>query len=403
MRNRRLIYTATFLRALANGMVGVLLAIYLTKLNLNVSQIGFIISTGLGGAALTTLLATFWGDRVGRRWFLISIAVVSAAGGMMATFTSKFTPMILVAFFGMLNGMGKDRGASLVVETAILPTLQTEKKRTQAFAWHTAMQDLGQALGSILAALPTVLSYFFHTSDIVSLKIPIGLYSLLLGMTALIYFCLSPDVEASASHSKPKLSQHSKHVLWKISSLFAIDSLAGGFLTSALLSYFFYERFGVSAGSIGLLFFFARTLNALSHFGAAWLSKYIGLVNTMVFTHIPSSIFLMTVAFAPNFTVAAILFLLREAFVEMDVPTRQSYVMAIMKPETRTFAAGITHVVRMAGWAVAPAFAGMFMHAFSLGIPLFIGAAMKILYDILLYTSFRKLKPPEEGGNTESF
>jgi MFS family permease len=164
-----------------------------------------------------------------------------------------------------------------------------------------------------------------------------------------------------------------------------------------MLSYFFYERFGVSAGSIGLLFAGARAANALSHLGAAWLAKRIGLVNTMVFTHVPSSLLLVTVAFAPSFPVAAALFLLREGLVEMDVPTRQSYVMAVVRPEERTFASGLTHVVRMGAWAVAPAFAGLFMKDVSLLAPLLVGAGMKIGYDVLLYASFKRIRPPEEA------
>jgi MFS family permease len=178
--------------------------------------------------------------------------------------------------------------------------------------------------------------------------------------------------------------------------LFVLDSLGGGFLTASLVSWFFYRRFGVGEGSLGLLFFAARLLNALSHLGAAWLAKRIGLVNTMVFTHIPSSLFLITVAFAPNFAIASILFLLREGLVEMDVPTRQSYVMAVVRPEERTIASGVTQLVRMSMWAVGPAIAGWSMQTFSLGAPLGIAATMKISYDILLWGAFRHVRPPEE-------
>src|SRR6185436_16806187 len=192
------------------------------------------------------------------------------------------------------------------------------------------------------------------------------------------------------------LTPSSRRILWRISALFALDSLAGGFLTTALLSYFFAERFGVSVALIGPLFFVARLANALSHLAAAWLARRIGLVNTMVLTHIPSSLLLISVAYAPSFPVAAGLFLLRESLVEMDVPTRQSYVMAVVRPEERTLASGVTHLVRMGAWAVAPAFAGLLMNSSSLMIPLVIGAAMKIAYDLLLWRAFRHVKPPEE-------
>jgi MFS family permease len=194
------------------------------------------------------------------------------------------------------------------------------------------------------------------------------------------------------------MSPDTRRVLTRICALFAIDSLAGGFLTSALLSLFFFERFGAGEGAIGVLFFAARAANAASHAAAAWLARRIGLVNTMVFTHIPSSLLLLTVPFAPNFAVAAALFLLREGLVEMDVPTRQSYVMAMVRPHERTSAAAVTNLVRLGGWAVAPSFAGMLMQGSSLAAPLVIGAAMKIAYDVLLYGAFRRLKPPEEAG-----
>ena len=178
--------------------------------------------------------------------------------------------------------------------------------------------------------------------------------------------------------------------------VFALDGLGGGFLTTALVSYFFFERFGTSEATIAALFFCARLMNAASHLGAAWLARRIGLVNTMVWTHMPSSILLVTVAFAPSLPVAAVLFLLREGLVEMDVPTRQSYVLAVVRPEERTLASGITNLVRLAAWAVAPAFAGLLMTGGRLYLPLVIGAAMKITYDIFLWRAFRSIRPPEE-------
>jgi MFS family permease len=180
--------------------------------------------------------------------------------------------------------------------------------------------------------------------------------------------------------------------------LFALDSLGGGFLTTSLLSYFFFERFGAGEALIGVLFFGARVANALSHLAAAWLAGRIGLVNTMVFTHIPSSLLLVAVAFAPGFGAAAALFLLREALVEMDVPTRQSYVMAVVQPTERLWASAVTGLVRSGAWAVAPALAGVLMERVAFATPLFLGAGLKIVYDLALYASFRGIKPPEERG-----
>ena len=225
----------------------------------------------------------------------------------------------------------------------------------------------------------------------------IFVYAALSLLPFLAYLRLSDRVEVPAAPRAP-ITPATRKVLLKLSGLFAIDAIGGGFLTTALLAYFFYERFGVGIEAIGVLFFVARIANALSHFAAAWLARRIGLVNTMVFTHIPSSVLLLTVPFMPTFPVAAALFLLRESLVEMDVPTRQSYVMAVVRPEERTFASGITHLVRMAGWAVAPALAGLLMTGTSLAAPLIAGGLLKILYDIVLWRAFRKLRPPEESG-----
>jgi MFS family permease len=221
-------------------------------------------------------------------------------------------------------------------------------------------------------------------------------YALLLLLTAAIYSRLSQSVEAPLCVRVLPLSDTSRQSLWKISALFGLDSVAGGFLTSSLLSFFFFQRFGATEGVVGLLFFGARVANAASHLTAAWLAKRIGLVKTMVFTHIPSSILLVTVAFAPSFPVAAALFLLREGLVEMDVPTRQSYVMAMVRSHELTFASGLTNLVRLGGWALAPSFAGLLMQGTSLAAPLFVGAGMKISYDLLLYRAFRRARPPEE-------
>jgi hypothetical protein len=266
--------------------------------------------------------------------------------------------------------------------------------RTRVFAWYNVLQDAGHALGALAAGAPALLRS--ATGETVAARIPLIGYAAVLLATAILYGRLSLIAEPERGPDR-KVDPNTKRVLWKISALFAVDSLAGGFLTTALLGYFFFERFGASEATVGLLFFGARLANALSHFGAAWLAKRIGLVNTMVFTHIPSSLLLMTVPIAPSFAVAAGLFLLREGLVEMDVPTRQSYVMAIVRPEERTLASGVTHLVRLGAWAVAPAFAGALMAERSLALPLVVGAAMKIAYDVLLYVSFRARRPAEEA------
>jgi MFS family permease len=377
----------------------VLLGLYLARLDFEAPAIGLVISAGLAGMTAALVLVTVAADRIGRRRTLVALAVLGGLGGLATVGLSSVAAVAVVAFLGMLNGQRRDRGAALVVEQAVLPATGTEQERTRIFAWYNVLQDVGHALGALLAALPTLLHDWGGIEDLAGMRATILLYGGLLLCTALLSAKLSPAIETVGStEGRPQLSPESRRRLARISALFAIDSLAGGFLGSALVAYFFSERFGADAATIAALFVGARALNAVSHLGAAWLARRIGLVNTMVFTHIPSSLLLATVAIAPDFTTAAIFFLLREGLVEMDVPTRQSYVMAMVRPEERTFASGLTHLVRVGGWAVAPSFAGLFMQSLALGAPLVVGAALKIAYDLLLYVSFRGIRPPEEAG-----
>ncbi|HEU4419771.1 MAG TPA: MFS transporter, partial [Planctomycetota bacterium] len=321
--------------------------------------------------------------------------LLGAAGGLGVVLGTAFGVVVAAACVGMVNGMGRDRGGSLVIDQAILPATAGAAQRTGAFARYNVLQDAGHAVGGLLAALPALLRRSFEIDELASLRTALCVYSALMLMTAPLYAWLSTGVETSTA-VRQRVSAASRRVLWRISSLFALDSLAGGFLTTALLVFFFFERFGVGEAEAAGLFFAARVLNAGSHLAAAWLSRRIGLLNTMVFTHIPSSLLLASVAFAPSFEVAALLFLLREGLVEMDVPTRQSYVMAVVRPEERMFASGVTHLVRLGAWAAGPVVAGLLMSGGSLATPLFVGAAMKIVYDVLLGITFRRVRPPEE-------
>ena len=393
--DRGRLLAAAALRATGTSLVGVLLGIYLAETGLDAGAIGAISTAGLAGAAVAALVITWWGDRWGRRRTLIALGLAGALAAAALLAVESPWAIGALAFLGMLNAMGRDRGAAAVLEQATLPGTVPAERRTLAFAWYAALQDGGHALGSLLAGLPALLVLAFALPDATAARSTLALYPLLLLAGAALYLRLSPAVEVAPGSRRP-VSPPTRRILRRISALFAVDGIGGGFLVTTLLSYFFFERFGASPAAVAVLFFAARLANLLSNFGAAWLARRFGLVNTMVFTHIPASLLLIAVAFVPSFPLAAALFLLRECLVEMDVPTRQSYVMAVVAPEERTVASGVTNLVRLAGWATGPVLAGLAMDHLSLGAPLLLGAGIKIGYDLMLYGAFRRLRPPEE-------
>jgi MFS family permease len=396
LSDRRIVFAAGFLRAVANGLIGVVAGIYLAELGFEPAAWGAILGAGVAGTAVGAAGVMFWGDRIGRRNWLIMLGVIAAAGGAVFAFASNAVVLATAAFLGMLNSLGKDRAAALALEQAILPSTGSDAGRTRAFAWYNVIQDIGHGLGAALAVLPTLLRDSAGLDHLHSLRVAVILYAALYAATAVLYLSLSREAEAPAAALEVRVSHESRSILAKMSFLFALDSFAGGFQGSALFAFFFHQQFGASEATIGVLFVGARIMNAFSHLGAAWLASRIGLVNTMVFTHTPSSVLTFTIPFTGSFEIAALLFLLREGLSEMDVPTRQSYLMAVVKPEERTFAGGVTNLARMTARAVAPFFAGAAMQTVALGAPIMAAASLKILYDGLLYLGFRKIKAPEE-------
>ncbi len=394
--DRKIIFAASFLRAVANGLIGVIAGIYLAQLGFEPAAWGAILGAGVAGTAVGAAGVMFRGDHFGRRRWLIALGVLAAGGGMVFAFSSQLVVLGVAAFLGMLNSLGKDRAAALALEQAILPSTGGDADRTRAFAWYNVIQDVGHALGAGLAVVSPFLREFAGLDPVDSLRGAVVVYALLYAATAVLYLGLSPQAEAPSGALHVKVSPQSRSILTKMSFLFALDSFAGGFQGSALFAYFFHAQFGASEAMIGMLFVGARIMNAFSHLGAAWLAARIGLVNTMVFTHTPSSVLTFTIPFTGSFEVAAVLFLLREGLSEMDVPTRQSYLMAVVQPGERTFAGGVTNLARMCARAVAPVIAGSAMQVLTLGAPIMAAAGLKVLYDALLYFSFRKLKAPEE-------
>ena len=388
-RDGALIYIAALLRSSAVGLAGVILAIALTETGVSVTGTGLVIGAGLAGIAVMTLLTTAVADRLGRRRALIVLSMLTALGYIAAGSISRTGWLVPAAFFGMLNGMGRDRGPAGMLEQAMLPETTGATRRTWVLAWYNLALDCGHALGGLAAALAISHGLMFTSCGAAAL------------LCVVPYAALSRRVEVAsipARDAAPQQDGETKRAVMTLAVLFGIDSLGGGFLSSALIAYWFFARYGFTERELAVLFFVARTLNAASHVAAAWLARRIGLLNTMVLTHLPSSVLLMAAPAAASGSLAAALFLGRESLVEMDVPTRQSYVMAIVPPHQRTYASGVTNLTRTIGWAVGPPIAGVVMQYVVLAAPLFIGGSMKILYDIILYRSFRHVRPPEEAG-----
>jgi len=394
------IYSAGFLRSFGVGLMGVVLGIYLFRVGLSSFAIALVVAAGLTGSALATVVVMLRADRLGRKRILLLLSLLSVVSGIALAKTPNAPLLALMAFAGMLNGTGTDRSAAFALDQAIIPGLVPDIRRTWTLAWYNVLLDAGGSFGALVAGLPLFLQHHWSPSLLSSYRYVFLGYSGLCLTVGGLYFFLSPAVEV-ANSSTPfsdtvRISPTNKRVIAKLTALFSLDAFGGGFLTDALVSYWFFRRFGVGEAELGLVFFAVHVLNAVSHLGAAWLARRIGLVNTMVFTHLPSSLFLMAVPFAPSYKWALVLFLCREALVEMDVPTRQSYVAALVQPAERTFASGMTNLARNVLWAVGSAVAGAMMQLVTLSTPLLAGGGLKVIYDVLLYRSFRRLRAPEE-------
>jgi MFS family permease len=398
-RDLLIINTAAFLRSFTFGLTGVVLGIYLFRVGLSSFNIGMVIAAGLVGSALATVGVTAKADHKGRRRTLVLLSILGAIGALALALTPAVPVLLLMAFVGMLNGTGTDRSAAFSLEQAIIPGLVPDASRTWGLAWYNVVLDTAGSLGALAAVLPLLLQRWLALPLLASYR-AVFLGCAFLGVVgAILYPFLSAAVEVSKSAAEALphyISPATKKVVTKLAALFSLDAFGGGFLTDALVAYWFFRRFGVAEESLGVLFFAVHLLNAASHMGAAWLARRIGLVNTMVFTHLPSSLFLIAAAFAPSVKWAIVLFLCREALVEMDVPTRQSYVAAVVLPHERTFASGIANLARNIFWAVGSSVAGFLMQNVAFSAPLVIGGGAKISYDLLLYRGFRKLRPPEE-------
>jgi MFS family permease len=388
---RRLLYGAAAVRSFATGLVGVLLGLYLAERGFSPAVIGLVVGAGLAGNAIGTALVAARGERWGRRRTLLVSGALSAAGLAAVALITIPTALTLVALVGMVNGMGRDRGPAQTLEQSLLADAAADDQRTAVFVRYTFLQDVLGACGSLAAALPALLGRLATVPTLPAYRATLGGAALVSLAGVWLYARLPSDPpHASAGTPRRALSPASRRRIGGLTALFALDSLGGGLLAGSILSYWFFRRFGLGPEALGPIFFAARALNALSYFAAEWLARRIGLLRTMVFTHLPSSVLLVALPFVPTAAAAIALFLVREALVQMDVPTRQAYVAQVTAPGERTAALGITGLVRNVGWALGPPLAGGGMALWGLGAPLFAGAGLKAIYDVALYASYRE-------------
>ncbi|HLW79327.1 MAG TPA: MFS transporter [Terriglobia bacterium] len=401
-RNLAAVYAAAFLRSLGVGLTGVVLGVYLSRAGFSAGALGLVITAGLAGAAAGTAAISLVADRFGRRRTLVVLGILGALGGLGLALSRSLIGVVTLAFFGMVNGMGTDRGPSFALEQAVIPGAVPADRRTWGLSWHGLTMDLGHALGALAAGLPPLLGRWLGVGLMPSYRLTFGLYTAANLLSAALYLFVTPEAEPRRAAGRAvgqAVSPQSRSVVYRLAALSGIDSLGGGFLSDALLAYWFFRRFGIPETRLALLFFAGHLLNSASYLLAAWLARRIGLVNTMVFTHIPSSLFLMAVPLAPTPAWAMVFLLLREALVEMDVPARQSYIMGVVAPHERTFASGVSNLTRNIARAASPGAAGYLMQSLALATPLYLGGGLKIVYDLLVYRGFRHLKPPEEQAS----
>lgn len=400
-RDGKLILGARIVRAFSYGFVSVILAIYLNLLGFSEILIGIVLTATLVNSVIFNLVSSVYADRIGRRKFLILYAVLMIISALIFFLTNNYVALIIAALIGTINVTGSEVGAFLSLEQAILPqTVNNERKRTSIFAIYNMVGTFAMSGGVLLSGLPHVFSQQFGLDQISSIKILFLAYAACALGALAIYLVLSPKIEINTTTPKTDssfrdISPKSRSIITKMSSLFAVDSFAGGFVIQSIVSFWFYTKFGADLSTLSYIFTIAGILTALSYLLASKVASKIGLVNTMVYTHIPSNIFLILVAFAPSFPLAIGLYLARMSISQMDVPTRQSYLMAVVSEKERVAAAGITNTSRNIAQAVSPSLAGMILGSL-LSAPFIIGGVLKIAYDIGIFLNFRKIKPPEE-------
>src|SRR6202041_3551829 len=409
-RDGYLLFLTRFMRLFAYGSLSVVLVFYLIGLGLNASQTGLLLTLTLVGDTVISLYLTTRADRTGRRRMLIVGAILMAAAGVAFACTHNLVLLIIAGTIGVISPSGNEVGPFLSIEQAALSHVIPDRSRTEVFAWYTLAGSVATALGALFAGMITRVLEKSTLTPVGMYRIVVILYAVIGALLAILFLRLSSAAEVRSPEEVSALPRtiksffgvgRSHRLVVKLSSLFALDSLAGGFVVQSFAAYWFYLRFGVNPATLGVIFFWANIFAGISALLAARLANRWGLINTMVLTHLPSNILLILVPLMPNLPLAVLVLLVRFSISQMDVPTRQSYIMAVVSKEERSAAAGITGVARTTGAAISPLFVGfMFARPSWISVPFFIAGTLKILYDLLLYREFVAIQPPEEQSRS---
>lgn len=390
-RDGQTLFATRVVRLFAYGFLSVILALYLAEAGLSEKEIGLVLALTLAGDTLISLWLTTSADRVGRRRVLVLGAALMVVAGAGFALTQSFWLLVITATIGVISPSGNEVGPFQSIEQAALAQTVPDSRRTHVFAWYNLVGSFATALGALAGG---------GFAALTSYRVVILGYAAMGIALALLFLRLSPAVEAPAiAASGPSFLglRRSRPIVLKLSALFAVDAFGGGFVVQSILAYWFHVRYGLGPAVLGGIFFGANVLAGISALSAARVARRIGLLNTMVFTHLPSNVLLILVPLMPNLELAIAVLLCRFAISQMDVPTRQSYVMAVVDPGERAAAAGVTSVARTVGASVAPLCAGPLLASPALlGVPFFVAGGLKILYDLALLRSFRALRPPEE-------
>ena len=385
---------ARAVRDFGDGFIAVLLPVYLLELGLGPLQVGMVATAALLGSALLTIAIGFLGARYDHRRLLLAAAGLMMATGVAFAIIDDYAILLVVAFAGTANPSAGSVSIFVPLEHAVLAREATDRDRTRMFARYSLIGALAGAAGSLAAAVPDIMAPLGF-GQLTALKLMFILYAAL-GLLGSLFYRHIPARQPRPDQSPQAALGPSRHIVYKLAALFSLDAFAGGFVVQSLLALWLFERFDLSLAEAGVFFFWSGVLSAFSFPVAAWLSRRIGLVNTMVFTHIPASIALILAAVAPSLHLALALLLIRSALSQMDVPTRSSYVMAVVTEAERAAAASLTSVPRSLAAAISPMLAGTLMAASFRAWPLVICGVLKIAYDLLLLIQFRHVKPPEE-------